>query len=414
MEVQGHAFFHARLQTFRRAWEEETVRLCIWLLALACLFACADPDTALAQKGSSKSAKAEASAKGPTPDQLLLGQSKNDANLGTVTLMTQRLLAGPLMTAALDLSTLLDEGERFEKMRVLPVIARGKMQNLWDMLYLGGIDLAFLQTDTLEFLKSDPQYASIKDRVRYITVMFSEEICLVARPEIKSLSDLAGKKVGINAKGTAAAVSIPVIFARLGIKADLQYADTNIALEHMRSGEFAAHTFLLAKPARAVAELKGDGLHILSIPFSHALSDLYLPSKFTNTDYPNLIPAGQEVETVAVGNILAVFNWPEGSDRYKKVARFTDAFFGRFSELQKPGFHPKWKDVNLAAQVPGWTRFKPAQEWLDKAAAQQRAVDADLRNSFGSYLKRRGINDLGARSESELFQQFLEWRRGKN
>ena len=387
------------------------MRLCVWLLALACLFSCAD--AALAQKGP-KSGKAEATAKGPTPDQLLLGQSKNDANLGTVTLMTQRLLAGPLMTAALDLSTLLDEGERFEKMRVLPVIARGKMQNLWDMLYLGGIDLAYLQTDTLEFLKSDPQYASIKDRVRYITVMFAEEICLVAGPEIKSLRDLAGKKVSINAKGTAAAVSIPVIFARLGIKADLQYADTNIALERMKSGEFAAHTFLLAKPARAVAELKGEGLHILSIPFSNELSDLYLPSKFTSADYPNLIPAGQEVETVAVGNILAVFNWPEGSDRYKKVARFTEAFFGRFPELQKPGFHPKWKDVNLAAQVPGWTRFKPAQEWLDRAAAQQRAVDADLRNSFGSYMKRRGITDLGAPSEGELFQQFLEWRRSKN
>ncbi len=83
--------------------------------------------------------------------------------------MTQRLLAGPLMSAALDLSTLLDEGERFEKMRVLPVIARGKMQNLWDMLYLGGIDLAYLQTDTLEFLKSDPAVRVDQGRVRYIT-----------------------------------------------------------------------------------------------------------------------------------------------------------------------------------------------------------------------------------------------------
>jgi len=299
-------------------------------------------------------------------------------------------------------------------MRVLPVIARGKMQNLWDMLYLGGIDLAYLQTDTLEFLKNDPQYAMLKDKVRYITVMFAEEICIVAGPGIRSLSDLAGKTVSINAKGTAAAVSIPVIFARLGIKADLQYADTNIALERMKSGDLAAHTYLLAKPARAIAELKGEGLHILPIPFSDALSDLYLPSKFTNADYPNLIATGQEVETVAVGNILAVFNWPEGSERYKKVARFTEAFFGRFAELQKPGFHPKWKDVNLAAQVPGWTRFKPAQDWLDKADAQQRAADAALRTGFGAFMKRHGISDVGARSEGELFQQFLEWRRARN
>jgi TRAP-type uncharacterized transport system substrate-binding protein len=271
-----------------------------------------------------------------------------------------------------------------------------------------------LQTDTLEFLKSDPQYAAIKERVRYITVMFSEEICIVANPEIKSLRDLAGKKVSINAKGTAAAVSVPVIFARLGINADLQYADTNIALERMRTGELAAHTFLLAKPARAIAELKGEGLHILPIALSNELGDLYLPSKFSNADYPNLIPAGQEIETVAVGNILAVFNWPEGSERYKKVARFTEAFFSRFSELQKPGYHPKWKDVNLAAQVPGWTRFKPAQDWLEKTAAQQRAAEAELRNSFASYLKRHGGSDLGARSEGELFERFLEWRRAKN
>jgi len=150
----------------------------------------------------------------------------------------------------------------------------------------------------------------------------------------------------------------------------------------------------------------------LSIPFSNELADLYLPSKFTSAEYPNLIASGEEVETVAVGNILAVFNWSEGSDRYKKVARFTDAFFTRFPELQKPGFGSKWKDVNLAAEVPGWIRFKPAQEWLDRTAAQQRAAEADLRSGFTNYLKRRGITDVG--SEGELFQQFLEWSRGRN
>jgi len=64
--------------------------------------------------------------------------------------------------------------------------------------------------------------------------------------------------------------------------------------------------------------------------------------------------------------------------------------------------------------VPGWTRFKPAQDWLDRAAAQQRAVDTELRAGFGAYMKRHGISDVGAWSEGELFQQFLEWRRARN
>jgi hypothetical protein len=59
-----------------------------------------------------------------------------------------------------------------------------------------------------------------------------------------------------------------------------------------------------------------------------------------------------------------------------------DYLFERFSKLQtEPGYHPKWKDLNLAATVPGWQRFAPMQAKLtainagiDKraAAGQQR------------------------------------------
>ena len=78
---------------------------------------------------------------GATAEELLRGQSKGDANAGTVFIMTNRSLGGPIMMSVLDLSTLLDDGERFEKMRVVPLIARGKMQNLWDILYLHDVDM---------------------------------------------------------------------------------------------------------------------------------------------------------------------------------------------------------------------------------------------------------------------------------
>ena len=87
----------------------------------------------------------------------------------------------------------------------------------------------------------------------------------------------------------------------------------------MRKGDLAAHIWSLAKPAQPVAQGKGDGLHLLTIPFTE-FSDLYLPSKFTNKDYPNLILPDQEVATIAAGNVLAVFNWPENTDQHKKVA----------------------------------------------------------------------------------------------
>lgn len=347
-------------------------------------------------------------------DDLLRGQNRAQANAGTVSIMTNRVLGGPIMTAVLDLSTLLDDGERFEKMRILPVVARGKMQNLWDILYLNGIDLGFLQSDSLEFLKDDPQIKLIKEKVRYIAVMFPEEIHVIARSEIQSLRDLEGKKVSINAKGTGSSVAGPIIFRRLKINAQLEYEDGNRALERMRSGELAAHVYVLGKPATPVAAIKAEGLHMLPVPFTEEFLDVYAPSEFTAKDYPNLIQGDQRIETLAVGNLLAVFNWPEGSERYQKVARFVDAFFTRFPELQKPGFQPGWKGVNLAAVAPGWTRFKPAQEWLDRHQPEKSDKTA-LREKFDSFIAQRKASDsIGSLSQGELFQQFLVWQRKAN
>ena len=75
--------------------------------------------------------------------------------------------------------------------------------------------------------------------------------------------------------------------------------------------------------------------------------------------------------------------------------------------LQKePGYHEKWKDVNLAASVPGWTRFKPLQDRLDKAAVVSARTDpAQLRAKAA----RAAPGDPA--EQERLFRQFLEWNR---
>ena len=340
------------------------------------------------------------------------GRNKDDANAGTVTIMTTRNLGSPFMNAALDLSTLLDSGVQYQDMRIIPVVARGKEQNLWDILYLKGIDMGFVQSDILAYLEDDPRIESIKDRLRYITVMYPEEVHIVARKDIASLQDLAGKKVSINAKGTGSSVVGTLLFKRLGIDALLEHEDTNRAIARMKEGDLAAHINVLAKPARPVARIgKEDGLHLLPIPYTPEVSELYLPSNFTSEDYPNLVPEGAEVETIAAGNVLAAFNWPEDHPRYQKVARFIDAFFSRFEELKQPGFQPKWKDVNIGATVSGWTRFKAAQEWLDSHRQPVAGADPSLQREFASFAARQDVlSDISEQEKKALFEEFLEWR----
>jgi TRAP-type uncharacterized transport system substrate-binding protein len=345
------------------------------------------------------------------------GQNKVDANAGTVTVMTTRNLGSPAMIATLDLSSLLDSGEQYQDMRVVPVVARGKVQNLWDILYLKGIDIGFVQTDTLVYLEDDPRINSIKNRIRYIAVMFPAEVHIIARNDIQTLQDLAGKKISINAKGTGSSVVGSILFKRLGIDAILENEDTGRAIARMKEGDLAAHINVLGKPARPVARIKKeDGLHLLPIPYTPELAEIYLPSSFNSKDYPELVPAGTEVETIAAGNVLAAFNWPEDHPRYKKVARFVDAFFSRFEELKQKGFHPKWKTVNIEASAAGWTRFKAAQDWIDahpRPVVTSSAGESDLQREFTTFAAAQGVLSSTKISNSEknaLFEEFLKWR----
>ena len=113
---------------------------------------------------------------------------------------------------------------------------------------------------------------------------------------------------------------------------------------------------------------------------------------------------------------MAVFAWQQGNERYAKVSRFIDAFFTKFPELLKPPRHPKWKDVNLAAKVPGWTRFGPAQDALARQVTSVNATGApnatgNLRRQFDEYVAARGgaarMNDA---QMAVMFRQFLDWQ----
>jgi TRAP-type uncharacterized transport system substrate-binding protein len=150
-----------------------------------------------------------------------------------------------------------------------------------------------------------------------------------------------------------------LIFDALGIRVQEQNAPQDTALERLRRGEIAALVYVAGKPARLFSSIRADeGLRLLPLPADAALLDTYLPARFAATDYPALVPQ-DGVETMAVGAVLAVYAWPPGTERHRKVSRFIDALSTNFDSFLRPPRHPKWREVNLAAEVPGWTRFSP-------------------------------------------------------
>jgi TRAP-type uncharacterized transport system substrate-binding protein len=280
------------------------------------------------------------------------------------------LLEGAPIHFATEIARVVNDGGT---MHILPVVTRGPTENVNDLLYLRGIDAAIINTDSLDEYKS--QVPQIQQRITSLLSLFPSELHIFVRPEIKSLADLAGKKVNFNTQGTAAAYSGPLIFSRLGVDVDKMFIPHPVALEQMKRGEIAAVVFVTSKPVDAFVKGKWEeGFKFLPVEFGPKFEDYYLATSLDSTDYPNLIAKGQKVPTIAVPTILAAFNWRPDTPRYKRVARFVDELFSRIDKLKAPGFDPKWKDVNIATRVPGLERFRAAQEWLDRSAAVKQSA----------------------------------------
>ena len=104
------------------------------------------------------------------------------------------------------------------------------------------------------------------------------------------------------------------------------------------------------------------------------------------------------------------------------MERFIQNYFARFEKLKQPPFHPKWKEINLAAKVPGWNRYWVAEDLLNQANANARdpasssvtaspstntvtiAVDVNLARVQAAQAAPNNKEE-----QERLFRQFLEW-----
>ena len=135
----------------------------------------------------------------------------------------------------------------------------------------------------------------------------------------------------------------------------------------MRKGEMAAVVFITSKPVDAFVRGRWEpGFKFLPVPYDRKFEDFDLPASLDAAEYPNLIKPGERVATIAVPTALVAFNFPVKSNRYERLARFVESLFSRVDKLQQPGFDQTWRTINLAATVPGLTRFPAAQAWLDR------------------------------------------------
>ena len=326
-------------------------------------------------------------------------QLADQINANTVALMTGAFGSTSAHMGA-DLASVLDSGT---DLRILPVMGRGSVQAVADILLLRGVDAGIVRKDTLAYLERKDFANNIRSQFVCVTKMFNEEMHVLAPKTIQSMKDLDGKTVAVDLPDSSTFVTSINVFERLGIKPHLLYIEPRIALDMLRKGYVDAIIAVEGKPLQWLSEVNDPNLHLVPVDYDKSLRDEYLPAQLSAEDYPNLISGTDPVDTIAGEAVLASYNWQPGTDRYRRLALLVESLFTRMSQLQRPPFHPKWQELAPLAPVAGWTRFKAAQDWVDRNTPVAANASSATPAAFGARAS-------SPEDDPALYRQFLEWR----
>jgi TRAP-type uncharacterized transport system substrate-binding protein len=324
---------------------------------------------------------------------------------GNLLMLLGGTLGGPWIQMAQEISTVVDDGDN---LRVMPLAGGGGKSNLRDILLLRGVDLGITRLDVVNDAKASGEFgANLERRIAYVAPLAVDMLQLLARPEINSLKELHGKKVNILPKGSI----IPSILKALGVEIVELNLTIPDGIEQMRAGNISANACVCSVPIPAYRNVSSElRFKLLEIPYVEALEESYLPASLPSETYPNLIEKGSKVQTVGSHLLLVTYNWAPGTDRYRKLEKFVDAFFSKFDKLRQPPRHPSWREVNVSASIRGWQRFAAAQHWLDRKAAEAKGAPASIDPALArAHAARAAGGDVA--EQERLFKEFMEWSR---
>src|ERR1700685_4555219 len=211
--------------------------------------------------------------------------TKQALNQNTVTLITGTI-GGTYVQFGADLASVLDDGN---KLRVLPIVGRGSVQSVADILFLQGVDLGIVRADTLDYLERKGFAKDIKKQFTYVTKLYNEEMHVIASRSVHNLKELNGKTISVDLPNGGTFVTALTVFERLGLKPNVVYIEQRIAMEKLKKGEIDAVIVVGGKPYKSVSSFKDDRFPLVTVDYAKPLQGDYLPATLSATDYPNLI-----------------------------------------------------------------------------------------------------------------------------
>lgn len=241
------------------------------------------------------------------------------------------------------------------------VESAGSLENFAGVRNRRNTQFGIVQNDVLEYLKTfEAADKEIQQAVRGVRIMFplyNEEVHVLAKNDIASLANLAGRKVAIGVKDSGTYLTATLILDILRVpNVEKVTVNPDEALPMLLSGDIDAFFYVAGAPASLFQgeAIDGTKFHLLPITEQPLLAT-YIPSRIDAGTYGF---QKEPVDVVAVKAVLMTFDYDKKRNAYhrescKAVADFSNFILTGLDKLKAEG-HPKWKTVDLTALPPGW------------------------------------------------------------
>jgi TRAP transporter TAXI family solute receptor len=253
-----------------------------------------------------------------------------------------------------DLKRFLEEVAPDAGIDLAVVPSPGALQNVIDVFRYGSIQLGITQGDVLAYLelyaRGDPDVRRAVGGLQLVARLYDEEVYLFARPGIRGLGDLTGKRVDIGPPGSGTTVTALVLLHLAGAEPRevVNYVEISDAVTALRRGRIDAFFRVVGTPAEYLRESisRDHGFVLVPIRLTPGPADVRLAEHYT----PTVIPAGaypwldHPVDTVKITTAVVTAGAPPGSPACEAIGRLARLGLDNRSWFQQHG-HPAWRNL---------------------------------------------------------------------
>ncbi|MGF1551422.1 MAG: TAXI family TRAP transporter solute-binding subunit [Paracoccaceae bacterium] len=248
----------------------------------------------------------------------------------------------------------------------------GSLENFLAVRQRPHTQFGIVQSDVLEYFKTfegdDPAIRRALYGVQIAFPLYDEEVHVLARRGIETLSDLAGRRVAIGETDSGTFLTASLILEFAGVAPEtVETIGPDASLDALLAGDIDAFFYVAGAPARLFEDERIDPERFALL----SMADDTLRAVYT----PATVPAGtygwmtEDVSVVAVKAVLMTFDYDPGRNAYHRescraVSEVSHVVVDQFERLKAEG-HPKWREVDLTDIPPGWRIGECVNRGLD-------------------------------------------------